>query len=432
MNRKAIIFLLLIILVLTPVFFGKKKTSIKITEVSTSCGVKAKQIKLKSNNVANIKCRFKNAGVLHNSLDKHGISAIVGELLCRKVGRLSPEETKEELMKLGIDGPDTYTTGDHFIISFRVLKSRAPEALHFLAPVFIQPEFTKSDLEFIKEKYPIMSDQETTPPRGLLLEKLLNLLYPNHNYGMNITGTAQAILSITESDVRDFVRKHFGKDNLEVFFTGDLSLSEVDAWSKILFAQLPKSCGKESLQDDIAKFHPSKERDFTIQKLNMKDIVGVICGVRLDGLTARELAAVYILAETLFNTEIGDFNEELRVQKITHSINDYEILPRQLSTVFYFWVNLWKNDLAKFQKYLNEKISQYPSRLNLKKLMRTRQFFIESTRCGFAEIENLDKKIKFGELPFEEVDGDTIAATAKKLFDPSMIQIVYIREGNEK
>jgi muramoyltetrapeptide carboxypeptidase len=379
-----------------------------------------------------LKCKFKNAGVLHNIAIKHGISAIIGELLCRKISGLSPEATKEKLQKLGIDELTISTTDDDFIISFQLLKNKADAALQFLSPVFTCPEFSKNDLEYMKEKYPAFLELETSHPQELLLDKLMGMLYQNHNYGRNNTGTAQSIAGITEEDVHDFVKSNFSKDRLEFFVTGDVLPSEIDSYIKILFEKLPRKSQSKFLneENDISSATLSEKKDDIIHRNDMENIAGVISGIRLDDLSKKEMAAAYIIIKTLFDKKTGDFARELKAKNIAYGA-DFCLLRRKFSNIFYFYVYIDKDDLAGYKEYVANKVAAYAKELNYEDLERTRNRMIAHDKC-YTDVAEIDEKVKYDSLPFSEVTKATFKDIAEKLFDSARMRTVYIESSDKE
>ncbi|MDR2646132.1 MAG: insulinase family protein [Holosporaceae bacterium] len=408
-------------------FFRGEKQCVTINPVANNIGVKAYQIQMKSNNVLYMKCRFKNAGVLHNSSTKHGLSVIVGDLLCRKINGLSPEETTDKLRELGVEKLSILTVEDDFIISFYVLKDKTDAALQFLSPIFSRPEFSTNDLEFIKEKYPSLLELETARPQELLWDKLLSMLYQNHNYGRNNTGTAQAVAGITAEDVREFIKTHFLKNTLEFFVTGDVACTEIATYAETLFGKLAERHSVESSDkaNDLSSSPMSEEKDATIFKKNMGNVVGVIIGVRIDNLSEKERAAAHIIIETLFDSKIGDFLLGLRAKNIAYDVN-YHFLRRNFSNVFYFLVYIDKNDLKNYKEYMEDKMSAYQKELNLKDFRRTQNLLVMQSKIGFADMAEIDKRIEYNSLLFAEVTQAVLNDTARKLFNKSYRRVVYI------
>jgi hypothetical protein len=146
----------------------------------------------------------------------------------------------------------------------------------------------------------------------------------------------------------------------------------------------------------------SEEKDATISKKNMNDVVGVIVGVRVDSLSKKERAAAHIIIETLFDSKIGDFPLGLRVKNIAYDVN-YRFLRRNFSNVFYFLVYIDKNDLENYKEYVENKTSAYQKELNLKDFKRTQNLLTTQSKIGFADMTEIDKRIEYNSLPFAEV-----------------------------
>jgi predicted Zn-dependent peptidase len=421
---KIIISIILLVLISAPIFLKKEKKFIKIFESTNSRGIKAYQIRVKNDNIIYVKGKFKNAGVLHNTPGNHGISVVVGDLIFRKINELSPEETKEQLKELGIGNLSVNALEDDFSFSFFVLKDKAAAALKFLSAAFDKPKFSKNDLEFVKSKYPRILDPETYFPKKLLFEKLLNMLYPSHNYGLPNTGTASALSSITENTVYDFIKSNFSKKRLEVFFAGDISQSEIELYTEAMFPELGEGEQESTQEEELNP--PSESNGEIIYKNDMGNIVGIATGIRLDKLSNREKAAAHIVLKSLFDKKMGDFHAGLKSRNIAYSV-ELKHLQRRYSDVFCFFIFVDKNDLGKYEKYVQEKFSIYKRQLNMGNLSLFQESIMANLQNGFTNLENIDVQIENTLLPFSEITQKDFREIANKLFDLSLIRIVYIR-----
>jgi hypothetical protein len=407
---------------------------VKISEISDNCNVKARLAKIKNDEFLYVKCSFKNAGVLHNPREKHGISLIVAELLCAKINGLSRTETKEKLSELGVRNFEIRPVEDDFILSFRVLKSSAAETFRFLSSIFSNPEFSQNDLEFAKEKYPIVVDPHTSHPDALLLDKLINMLYADHNYGLNNSGSVDAVSGITENDVHDFIKSNFVGDRTEIFFAGDIYETDIENLIEILCSKLPPKSSSPAIpikKEGLSSSGLSKEKEIVLRGENMGDIVGVMCGIRIDNPNEKELATLYAAAETLFNEKTGDFNVGLRTRNIARKCN-FRLLKRELSCVLCWWLYTDKKDSENYRKYLAEKISAYSSKPILREFEEIKNYLVASSRLGFADISDLDQKIRYKSLPFSKITSQMLADMIGKLFDGSRLRIVRIEAPETK
>ncbi|MDR1560836.1 MAG: insulinase family protein [Holosporaceae bacterium] len=422
-KQKLILSFLLSGLVSVPFFFKKESAFVEITDIENSLGIKTSIVDIKNNGVIYIKCKFKNAGVLHNQVDKHGISAILGNLMFRKINGLSSGETQEKMSELGLQYFFQNAFEDDFEVSFYVLKDKIEKALRFLSTAFTKSEFSKNDLEFMKEQFPRILDIDSKPEE-LMFEKLMNLLYVDHNYGLNNSGTAQAISSITTNDINDSIKSNFAKDNLETLFVGEISKSEAKKYLDILFAQLPETCKIRHEEKIRAKI--SNQTTSVIKKPDMKDIVGVMCGVRIDDLTEIERAALYVVIESLYNKN-GSFVKELCSRNIAYKVN-YSLLERSFSNVFYFYIFLEKQDLERYLKYLKTVVNNPLTIVNSLELERVKKYFMEQSINGFANLTDFEKKNKRRNLPFEKINEQTLEKVIKKLYNNQQSKIVIIKD----
>ncbi|GHT91301.1 hypothetical protein FACS1894122_03480 [Alphaproteobacteria bacterium] len=401
----------------------KEKQSLEIDHVSNKMNIKASLIQVNISDVIYIKCRFKNAGVLHNPLDKHGISAVAAHMLFRRINGLSEEETAEKLLDLGIHNLDTSVEGDDFELSFSVIDAKANDALKFLASAFSNTDFSSSYLEYVKKIYPDVLDVDTSDPVQLLHDKMFSMLYKDSTYGLSDSGSSQAISSITTRDIADFVKNMLRQDNLEVVFVGKVSRFDINDYLKILLEGISseeKEVEPTKLSEDM-----SDEKVAVITRSNMKDIVCVMTGVRLDGLTDLERAAIKIILTVLFDGKVGDFSHGLREKGIAYDVSEHSV-HRTLSDVFYIVACLNQDDLQNYKKYLDEKFADYLRKINQKELERIKSYFVKISHNGFESLQDLDEKIEDASLPFDEVTPEICEKVSRKLFDPAHTRTVVI------
>lgn len=425
-NLKIIFSLIIGILVITSIFLKKEKQFIEVSEITNGIGIKTSLINVKNGDVICVKCVFENSGVLQNNLEKHGISAVVGYLLFNKIGKFSVEETQEKIADLGISNLIVNPKGDNLEISFCVIRDKAKEGLQFLSNAFTNPAFTDGDLENAKEMFPEFLDIELSFPNDLVMDKMLSMLFLNSTYGMSNTGTVNAISGITSKDIHSFIKERMTKTNLKVIFAGDISRFDACSYLEYLFRNIPSQYKYFEMQK-IESISLSNDRIFVIDKPGMKDIAEIMVGARVDRLTNKERAAAYIIMKTIFDEKTGDFASGLRARNITYNINNFSI-KRTSSNVFYFSVFIEKKDIEKYQKYLDEKIAQYNSKINLKELQKTQQYFIEVSKNGFCDLSDIDEKIYNSSLPFNEVTSKVFEKVIKMIFHKENIKIVICCE----
>ncbi|MDR1334812.1 MAG: hypothetical protein LBJ19_00850 [Holosporaceae bacterium] len=422
---KVVIFFLLAMLIVAPVFLKKEKAAMMITSITSKAGVKTTLVTAKNRKISFVTLRFTNAGILQNSPEEHGISCLLGHLLLRRVNRLSAEDTAEKFMQLGLRDLKCSCDEDDFIISFYVSNDRIQDAAHLLSMAFKSPTISDGDLKQAKNIFPVHMSDEFSPPGMLLLDRLLGLLYDGSVYGFNRDGSSISINGVTLDALQQFMRANLTVQNLKATIVGDLSRSEINSFLSTLCEPLPKKYSV--ITSDKLTCGMAENKVCQIQKSSMKDMVGIMVGVRLDNLTDLELAAVYIIIDAIFDDKIGDFFCSLKQQGIACTVT-YDLLEYRLSCTFVLRLYLDRADLEKFQQCFGEKFIEYNRNRCIHNLEQKKRNHIMIVRqSGFVNYDNIDQKLKNLHLPFEKVTAKVIDGVMAKLFDEQMRRIVIIR-----
>ncbi len=424
---KIIALIVIILLISAPLFLKSEKDFLEVINFTDSIGVKTRIIKFDSNEVVYVKCKFKNSGGYFDAPEKLGLAAVVGSVLFSRIGDLSLSDTANKFKELGITGMNVSSSGHDFEVAFLMPKSKSAEILSFLSTAFVEPAFTKRDLEYVKKFYPEILDIETSSITDLAREKIDAILYENGMYGVNLTGTAQTISGISIEDVENFIKLKFTRKNLKMIFGGNVSKSEAESYTKILFEKIAEGKEPEPLTADQQKFligNLSSQTLSKISKPHMKEVVGIFTGIRLEGFNKLEQAASAIIGEALFS-EFGDFIRDMEENNIIGLVNCHTIFEKCSSTL-YLEVILNKKDLEKYEKFLNEKLNKYRKRINLKDCRIAKKNFEKLTQSGFIAMNELDNKLKTRLLPFAKVDDDILKYTTNRLFDKANIRTVIV------
>ncbi|MBO7537275.1 MAG: insulinase family protein [Alphaproteobacteria bacterium] len=362
-----------------------------------------------------ITLKFKNAGVLHNSEDKHGISPLLSKLLFRKIGDLSAEETAEKIRQMGITNLSLNGTTDNFLISFSVIEDQFEPAVKFLLSG-LNAKFSENDLSFAKEFFPIQVSRENSRPNKILIDKLYQKLYPNHAYGKNSTGSSVAISSITLNDMDSFLKNNFAQNNLKIYYAGSYSKRKL----KILIDELLKYLPKESNQHKIADLKNIEvdNSDEKISNDNVRDICGITAGIRFDKLSKQEKAALLIITYALFNENYGEFLNDKFPMNFSYTINN-----RQLSTVLILSSFVHQKDADKYMKKLNDFLSKLDLS-QLKNLELSKNYFIQKQKI--KSLRSIHNSLTFLAMPFSDCSNETYQQILDKIKQPKNRCIVSI------
>lgn len=348
--------------------------------------------------------KFKNAGVLHNSDDKHGISPLLSKLLFRKIGELSAEETEEKIQQLGITNLSLIGTTDDFLISFSIIEDQFEPAVKFLLSGF-NAKFSENDLAFAKEFFPVQVSRENSLPSEILIDKLYQKLYSDHTYGKNSTGSSVAISSITLNDIDSFLKNNFALDNLKIYYAGRYSKRKLKILTDKLSEVLPKKSNQPKISD--LKNVAVDNSDEKISNDNIRDICGVTAGIRLDNLSKQGKAALLIVAYALFNEDDGEFLSDKFPMNFSYSIND-----RKLSTTLILSSFVHQKDADKY----TEKLKNFLANLDLsqlKNLKLSQNYFIQKQKI--KSLRSIHNSLNFLCLPFSDCSDEAYQQILDKI-----------------
>lgn len=354
---------------------------------------------------------FNKAGIFNNSNEKHGISALLSNLLFNKIGNLSKEETKKKLAQLGLSDLSLRSESHNFVISFNVVESLFEPAIEFFVLGF-KPKFSENELSYAKEFVPIPVDPEISNPEEILSVKLYQNLYPNHVYGKNTTGSSEAIATITLKDINEFLKNNFALDNLSIYFSGKYSSKKL----KFLFNALKKVLPEKS---NLSPFQKCKDiavnsSDQKITNKNIKDISGIMTGIRFDDLSLKETAALFIVSSALFNKSFGKFTTTDFPMSFNYSIDN-----RKHSTVLVLSSFVNKKDLEAYLKNLNNLLEK-TTLDQIEKLNLAKKYFVTKQTRGFYSLHSVPDKMFFFSLPFDQCEEADYKNILKKIKNKKM------------
>ncbi len=362
-----------------------------------------------------ITLKFKNAGVLHNSDDQHGISPLISKLLFRKIGELSAEETEEKIQQLGISNFLLKGTSDDFLISFSIIENQFEPAVKFLLSG-LNTKFSENDLIFAKEFFPTQINRENSLPNEILIDRLYQKLYLNHTYGKNCTGSSVAITTITLDDIYNFLKDNFTLDNLNIYYAGNYSEEKLEILNEELSKFLPKKSNQQKISD--LKNIAVDSSDEEISNDNIRDICGITAGIRFDNLSKLEKAALFIITDALFNEDNGEFLKGKFPMNFFYTIND-----RNLSTVLILTSFVDKKDAGKYTKKLKNFLSNLDIS-QLKNLELSKIYFIKKQKI--KSLRSIHDSLNFLYMPFSNCSKENYQQILDKIKQPETRCIVSI------
>jgi zinc protease len=179
-----------------------------------------------------------HGGSSQDEADKAGTANLAADLLDEGAGDLDSTTFHKRLENHAIDM--TFQVGrDYFHGSLRTLNDYRDEAFDLLGLALTKPRFDADAVERVRGQMMAMLRRETTNPNNLASRTWWRTAFPHHPYGRDAQGSLETVPHITASDLRDYVRRAFARNELTVSIVGDIDAKTAGELIDHAFAGLP-------------------------------------------------------------------------------------------------------------------------------------------------------------------------------------------------
>lgn len=229
----------------------------KVEEISAFNGkVKAYLMEDHSLPIVAVSFGFDKAG--DSYVAKNGVSLLVESTILDGAGRFSRHEMrdfmKEHGIKLGID-----IDNDRAGFSFSFIKNKEKEAIELLKSVLYEPKFGKEDLDVAREQLNVYRVQREESPQYLLSKLIREKFYGAHPYGRDDLATVEDLQKISRADLLEYMRSFWGKNNIVIGISGDISDKEAVLFIEEVFAGLDDEVVLADLPEFVSDFEYKKD-----------------------------------------------------------------------------------------------------------------------------------------------------------------------------
>jgi len=192
--------------------------------------------------IVSLQLVFTDAGHLANSKD--GLALLSSKLL--NEGTLSDGATgfAKKLESSAIE-LNAHVGRETFVIELSALKEQFDKGFGLLQELLKEPNYSEDALEQVKRQQLGYLAQKESDYDYIASQNLREILFDNSPLARAYNGTAKSIDSIKLKDIKEFISKHLGYDNLIVVVGGDISKEKVEDDVKKLLPLLPKVALKE-------------------------------------------------------------------------------------------------------------------------------------------------------------------------------------------
>ena len=192
--------------------------------VSDKTGIKAYFMKDGTTPLVAISFVFKNAGYAYEQKD--GVAMLVASTIKEGNRRTNADDLRNEMRLKGIKlsfSVDKDDFGGLMVVPSQYLQ----DAVNILREILLYPKFEKKYLDIAKAQTIKSLEVEKEDPNQELKLEFDRLVYGNHPYGKNPLGKVEVIKSITQNDLKEFVKSRLFTNNLYVGIAGNIDKDAV-------------------------------------------------------------------------------------------------------------------------------------------------------------------------------------------------------------
>lgn len=366
---------------------------------------------------------------------KAGLTNFATSVLDEGAGDMDSLAFQKAIVDRAIDF-DVDVGRDMISVQLRTLSKHRDEAFRLLGLALREPRFDDAAVERVRGQILTILAQNERDPETVAIRTWFGDVFPDHPYGVPLSGVPDDIRSITADDLRSVVTSRFARDNLIVGASGDVPPDEIARLVDSALADLPPHAGPVALAN--APF-PNAGRTIVERMPVPQSVVSFgMPGLKRDD---PDFYAAYVMNYVLGG---GGFTsrlyEEVREKRgLAYSVYSY-LYPLEYAGLFLGGVATRNNgvkeaidiirteigrlaqdgvtddELAAAKKYLT---GAFPLRLdNGAKIAR----MLVGMQFDNLGIDYIDRRNDY----IEAVTKDDIARVADRLLDPRRLTVVVV------
>lgn len=185
-------------------------------------------------------------GGARNITDKNaGIENLMLSALTEGSKKFPRETIRRELSRTG-STIGSSTGSDYSVISLASTRVNFDRTWEIFSDMLLNPAFEAADVERVREQILTGLRERETSPDSFLQVLQERVIYANHPYGNEVSGTISTIGNFTANDLRAYHQKTMQTSRLLLVLVGDLDAKELQKRLTESFGKLPRGDYKET------------------------------------------------------------------------------------------------------------------------------------------------------------------------------------------
>jgi len=280
-------------------------------------------------------------GVRFESKENNGLFQALTLLWTRGTNKRSAEEISQILESLGssIVG---FTGRNTFGLKAVTLTKNLDKTLELLAEILFEPRFSEEECEKAKPELMSLLLQQEDKPMSLAVKEFLELVFPDHPYGLNQAGSKTFYQSFTCKDLRRAYQEFVNLNQATLVFVGDFDPVELKIKIKKYFDE--RSIGNGTVKAEPDPLLPKPEKKFKFKESFQTQI---LLGFVLPGILSPERPAFEVLNSIFSGMESRLFRILRDERSLAYATTSFLIMhPKASVLIFYIACSPEKTDQA--------------------------------------------------------------------------------------
>ncbi len=215
------------------------RADVDIQEVTTPGGIDAWLVEDHSIPFVALELRFRG-GTSLDAPGKRGAVNLMTGLLEEGAGDLDARAFSRATETLATSF--SYDAGpDSLGVSVRFLTENREASMALLRDTLINPRFDEEAIERVRAQIISIIQSDAKDPQEIAGNRFSSLVYGDHPYGSDESGTVETVTELTRSDIVEAHAATIARDRLYVSAVGDITSEELSALLDKLLSDLPET-----------------------------------------------------------------------------------------------------------------------------------------------------------------------------------------------
>jgi zinc protease len=180
------------------------------------------------------------AGSGYDTAEKSGLANMTQHMLRLGAGGMSEDDISRKLADIGAELSGRFDR-DRAGLALRTLADASirKQALDVFTRVLTQPEFPESVFKRERGRLIAAIEDADTRPGTIASRTFVQLVYPDHPYGLRGVGEPAALRKLTRDDLVHFYTAHYTARHAVIAIVGDVTLDDAQAIAERMTRGLP-------------------------------------------------------------------------------------------------------------------------------------------------------------------------------------------------